>query len=369
MRIAIDIRILNGPNTGDRTVALGLVKGLAGLAEAEDLELALIARDPPPEGLLPDHPALALHLAPLLRGHNWMLFTFPRACRAVRADVAVIQYRGPFRSPCPFVTFIHDVVWRTMPETFRRRGTRTLNRFIPGTVKRAAAVLTGSEFARGEVARHYPAAAGKLHVVPYAPDERYRPVADPAELARVRTQYGLPEHYVLSVGLLQPRKNLPGLLEAHGLLPPQIQDRYPLVITGPRGWKMDEFMATTERARERVILTGYVPDEDLPALYTMASCLVYPSFYEGFGLPPLEAMACGTPVITSHAASLPEVTAGAALLVDPHRSGEISEAMARMLADESLRSELATRGLARAAQLNWTDSARHVLQVLRAVTT
>lgn len=365
MRIAIDIRTLNAPKTGDRAVTLGLVKGLAHLAEQEGLELILIGQEPPPEGLLPESPAISVHLAPRPRGYRWMISAFPRACQAVGADVAIIQYMGPFRSPCPFVTFIHDTVWRTMARTFPWRDALILNSFIPGTIKRAAAVITGSEFAHSEIARHYPAAQGKLHVVPYAIDERFQPVTDEAELSRVLQQYSLPERYILSVGVLQPRKNLQGLLEAYGMMRPDLQGRYPLVITGKKGWMVDQLLSMAKGLGERIIFTGYVPDEDLPALYTMASCFVYPSLYEGFGLPPLEAMACGAPVITSNAASLPEVTGRAALLIDPNRPGEISAAMERVLTDESLRAELIAKGHARAAQFDWTDSARRLLGVLR----
>jgi glycosyltransferase involved in cell wall biosynthesis len=368
MRIAIDARTLSSPKTGDRTVTLGLARGLTRLAEQERLELILIGQEPPPDGLLPDSPAISQHLAPRPRGYRWMLSAFPRALAAVKADVAVIQYMGPFRAPCPFVTFIHDTVWRTMPGTFPWRDALILNTFIPGTIRRAAAVLTGSDFARSEIARHYPAARDKLHIVPYAADERFQPVMDPVELARVQQAHKLPERFILSVGVLQPRKNIEGLLEAYALLSPELRSQYQLVITGKTGWMADRLRVAASET-EGVDFTGYVPDEDLPALYSLADLFVYPSFYEGFGLPPLEAMACGTPVIASNAASLPEVVDDAALLVDPHQPRDLAAAMTQVLTDDARGEDLITRGLARAAQFDWTASAQQLLKTLRAVAT
>lgn len=366
MRIAIDIRTLNSPKTGDRSVCLGFVRGLIRIAEQEKLELALIGRQPPARGLLPESAAITIHLTPPIRGYRWMMSAFPRACQAVAADVALIQYMGPFRSPCPFVTLIHDTVWRSMPETFPRLNRLILNAFIPGTIRRAAAVVTGSEFAASELKRHYRHARNKTHVVPYAIDEIYRPVTNPARLSELRARYNLPEQYILSVGLLQPRKNVQGLLQAYQMLPEDLRREYGLVITGKRGWMVDQVLSGLQGLGASVTLTGYVPDEDLPALYTMASCFAYPSFYEGFGLPPLEAMACGVPVVTSRVASLPEVCGDAALLVNPHQTDAISAAIQRLLRDDSLRAELMAKGLVQAAKYNWTESARQLVPVLRA---
>lgn len=360
MRIAIDARTLGARKTGDRTVTLGFVKGLLGLADEAGLELVLVAQEP----LVDEWPGAETYVAPRPGGYRWMLSAFPKACREVRADVALIQYLGPFRSPCPFVTSIHDTVWRTMPETFPRKDRMVLNTFIPGTIRRAAAVTTGSDFARDEILRHYPQAAGKLHVVPYGVDEAYRPVTDEARLEAVRRKYSLPKRFLLSVGVLQPRKNIAGLMRAYELLPGDLRRDYGLVITGKQGWLTENLPELAASAPEGVNFTGYVEDEELPALYSLASCFVYPSLYEGFGLPPVEAMACGTPVVTSNVASLPEVTAGAAVLVDPYDVEELAGAVARVLTDDTLRAELARKGLARAGELTWEKSARALLQVL-----
>jgi len=365
MRIAIDIRTLNAPKTGDRSVCLGHIKGLAALAEKESLELILIGPQAPPEGLLPSSPALHFHPASRPGGYLWMLRAFPKACQAVQADVALIQYMGPLQSPCPFVTIIHDVVWRSLPQTFPLRDRLILNAFIPGTIRRAAAIVTVSQFSAHEIVRHYPAAKGRLYVVPNAADERFYPVAESGILSEVRHRYQLPARYILSVGVLQPRKNFEGLLQAYSLLPVALQEQFPLVIAGKPGWRVAPILQQAQQMGSRVRLVGYVADEDLPALYSMAACFVYPSFYEGFGLPPLEAMACGAPVIVSNAASLPEVCGDAAMYVDPYSPAQISAALQKILTNEPLRQQLSQKGLNRARQFDWQSSARlmwHILQ-------
>jgi glycosyltransferase involved in cell wall biosynthesis len=366
MRIAIDARTLTSPKTGDRTVTLGFIKGLAALQEEAGLELALITHEPISRDLLP--PARFIHhVMSHPGGYRWMLQAFPSALAQLRADVALIQYMGPFRAPCPIVTTIHDTVWRTMPKTFPWRDRLVLNAFIPGTIRRAAAITTGSEFARGEILRHYPAAAGKTHVVPYAADERFSPVVDELVLQSVRSRYRLPDRFILSVGVLQPRKNVEGLIRAYAMLPEALRREYSLVIAGKRGWLDAHLPHLAEQVGSGIVFTGYVSDDELPALYSLASCFAYPSFYEGFGLPPLEAMACGTPVVSSSAASLPEVTGAAALLADPDVDS-LCAAITQVLTDSALREELRTKGLQQAARFSWTDSAHRLLSVLRQVT-
>ncbi|MEI6503777.1 MAG: hypothetical protein WCP21_22430, partial [Armatimonadota bacterium] len=149
MRLAIDARTLTAPKTGDRTVALGFIKGLMELET--DLELALVSQEPISLHLIPDAPNLTRHVIPGPAGYLWMPLAFPRALRDLKADVGLIQYMGPFSAPCPLVTTIHDTVWRTMPETFPWKDRMVLDAFVPGTIRRAAAVTTGSEFARGEI--------------------------------------------------------------------------------------------------------------------------------------------------------------------------------------------------------------------------
>lgn len=367
MRLALDVRTLNSPKTGDRTVTRGLLQALLDL-ELPDLEVIAVSDRPLPAGLIRHDERLEVRLATWPGGYLWTPLALPRALRAVRADVALLHYLGPLLGcPCPFLTLVHDTVWRTMPETFPWRHRLMLDAFLPPTIRRAAAVYTVSEFSAGEIARYFPEAASKLRVIPNGVDPVYQPVTDPVKLATVRARYGLPERFILSVGVLQPRKNVAGLIAAYRRLPEALQRDYGLVIVGKQGWLMASLPHLAAQAGPGVLFTGYVDDGDLPALYTLADVFAYPSLYEGFGLPPVEAMACGTPVLTSTAASLPEVTRNAALLVDPTDEAALAAGLERLLTDEALREQLLERGFARAAELTWEQAARRLVEVCREV--
>jgi glycosyltransferase involved in cell wall biosynthesis len=201
---------------------------------------------------------------------------------------------------------------------------------------------------------------------------RFRP-AGPEALAAVRQKYDLPERFILYVGTIEPRKNLTALLEAYAALMERLSvcDLRPalsdvrLVIVGKKGWLYEGFFRRLHELglEDRVLFTGYVPDEDLPAIYSAADLFVFPSLYEGFGLPVLEAMACGTPVIASNASSLPEVAGEAGIMIAPHDVRGLAEAMERLLMDKQLRAELRARGLERAKQFTWERAAAMTLEV------
>lgn len=361
MRLALDTRTLHAAKTGDRTVTLGLLEGLLALDPGEAPEVYCVADQPLPVGSLTHSGRLRSVVVKRPGGYLWTPFAFPGALSRIPADVGIHQYLGPPRSPCPLVTFVHDTVWRTLPQTFPVRDRLILDAFLPGTLSRAAAVCTGSEFAAAEIATYFPQAAGKLHVIPYGLEARYRPVTDPVKLAALRERYGLPERFILSVGVLQPRKNVEGLIAAYQQLPAVLRAEVGLVIVGKQGWLMAHLPHLVNTAGPGVQFTGYAPDADLPGLYTMAEVFAYPSLYEGYGLPPLEAMACGTPVLTSNVASLPEVTRGAAFLVSPTEVAALSEGLRRLLTDEATRQTLIERGLARASSLTWEAAARRLV--------
>ena len=366
MRIAIDARTISGRKTGDRTFTLGILRGLAEILPDSGDEVVAVLREADGATLAPAHPAFRTLVEPGLPGPLWMPFNFPRILERLEADVALLQYLGPFRAPCPFVTVVHDVVWRAMPETFPRRDRLILDRFLPGTLERAAAVVTVSEFSRQEIHRYFGTRLEKIHVVPNAVDRRFQPVTDPETIRAVREKHALPERFILNLGVIQPRKNVEGLILAYCGLPDELREQYGLVVTGKHGWGEGLPLALAETAVPGVIRpTGYVPDEDLPALYSAASAFVYPSLYEGFGIPPLEAMACGTPVLTSNVASLPEVVGDAALTVDPRDVDAIRQGLQRLLTDEELRARLVQAGLERAQRFTWRDSAEKLVKVLR----
>lgn len=270
------------------------------------------------------------------------------------------------------VTVIYDMI-AEHPEVskyppLRRAYVRWMSRYA---ARHSDAVLTISESSRRELVQYAGIAPGKVSLARPAADTALAPVRDPAELARVRAAYGLPPRFILHLGTLEPGKNLVRLVHAFA----ELQLRNPsldaaLVLAGPRGWGVDELEAAVRERGGNVHLPGFIAESDLPALYSLADVFVYPSLYEGFGLPPLEAMACGTPVIVSDVSSLPEVLGDtgtserAGLAVPPHDVSALAGAMEQILADPGLHARLSTAGLARARQFRWIDSAAIARDVL-----
>ncbi|MHB1296062.1 MAG: glycosyltransferase family 4 protein [Anaerolineae bacterium] len=275
----------------------------------------------------------------------------------------VLPWLGRARS----VFTLHDLTHRLHPETQSRPNRMYLDLMMPRFLRRADAILADSEATRRDALRLYGVAPERIQVVYPGVHQRFRP-ADAAAVADARTRYGLPARYVLFVGTLEPRKNLPALLEAYRAL---LQGglRAGLVLVGRLGWRVDAFRASLQTLApdELVVTPGFVPDDDLPALYSGADLLAFPSLYEGFGFPVLEAMACGTPVVCANTSSLPEVAGDAALQVDPHDVGALAEAMRRLLEDPALRRELAGRGVKHAAAFTWERAASETLKVYRRV--
>ncbi len=267
----------------------------------------------------------------------------------------------------PTVLTVHDVVYVTHPEWHKAWNHRFLSLAMPIFARRARAIIAVSEYTAGEAVALLHADPARVHVVYEGVDARFRPVRDPEALARVRARYRLQEPFILFVGAIEPRKNLPLLLRAFAALCREPGLQHQLVIAGGKGWLYDEVFATAEGLGlgERLRFTGYFPDEDLPALYSAAEFLAHPEQYAGFGLPPLEAMACGTPVVAADATSLPEVVGGAGLLVPPHDERAWVEALRRLAGDGALRQRLSAAGLAQAARFTWQETARRTAEVYR----
>lgn len=274
-----------------------------------------------------------------------------------------LRYRGPT------VVTVHDISWIRYPETHPRERVREMNRVMPAVLRRADHVVVDSEFVRREVIEHYGLAPERVTTILLGVASEFRPVAASGP---VLAQYGLQAgRYILAVGTLEPRKNLSTVIAAFSRLPDSVRRQTPLVIVGMHGWGMEKFSAGLQQmiARGEVVLTGYVAQEELPALYSGARMFVYPSIYEGFGLPPLEAMACGTPVIVSNRASLPEVVGDAGLLVEALDDEAIRRHMQSLLEDDALHARLARAGQERAAAFTWRRFALQTLDVYRKVLT
>jgi glycosyltransferase involved in cell wall biosynthesis len=260
---------------------------------------------------------------------------------------------------------IHDLAFERHPEETMPGMLGFLRRAVPDSIRRADHVIAVSEATRADLIDLYGTPPGKISVVPHGVSLRFHPRRDPHQEARVRQRYDLPDGpLVLTVGTHQPRKNHIRLVRAFGqMVGAAGQDSEPapmLVIAGGLGWAYEDVMAEIAQLglRQRVALVGFVDDADLPDLYRAAAVFAFPALYEGFGLPVLEAMACGVPVVTSNTSSLPEVTGpDAALLVDPHSEDSIAAALTRLLHDDALHAHLRQQGIARAAEFTWARAA------------
>ena len=269
----------------------------------------------------------------------------------------------------PLVITLHDLSPLRFPQTHMANKVRIFTERLPSAIQRASALLVDSDFVKNEVIEYFPEAAGKITTTHLGVRNQFRPVSVEIMASVLQRHALVADQYLLAIGTLEPRKNLISALKAYSLLPDKLRDRYPLVIGGMKGWLTDDLdreMAPMIR-KGQVRLLGFVPDSDMNALYSGARAFIYPSLYEGFGLPPLEAMASGTPVITSNRASLPEVVGDAGIQVEPLDIDQLSQAMLSLLEDDHLHSELRQKGLERAAQFTWKETASKTYEVFRQV--
>jgi len=309
-------------------------------------------------------------ITPYIWGYAWMQVGQPVQISRERLDL----YHGPnfvapLAAPCPTVITIHDLSSFVMRKNHRLMNNIVQRVLLPPSARRSRAVIAVSEATRDDAARILGVPPGKIRVIPEAVDEIFKPVEDGAERSRVSRKLGLPKKYILFVGTLEPRKNVPTLLEAYERLIRAGDIEHGLVLAGGRGWGGDVIARKIRSLglEAHVKLTGYVAREDMPALYSMADLFVYPSLYEGFGLPPLEAMACGTPAVVSDGSSLKSVVADGGLRVDPTNVSGLAEAVRRVLVDENLRKDLIERGMKRARCFSWAAAARETLALYQEV--
>ena len=267
---------------------------------------------------------------------------------------------------CPLVVTVHDVTFRLLPARYTRARRLYMNLITAISARRATQVIVPSASVRDDFCRLFRVPASRVAVVPEAAAPTMRPIEDARLLAEARGRLRLPDRFILSVGTLEPGKNRATLLRAFALLRARGLP-HQLVITGQAGWGAESPLALAERlgVAGAVRLTGYVDDGVLPLLYNLAEAFVFPSWREGFGLPPLEALACGAPVVASDRPALPEVLGDAALYVPPNAPAALADALERLLTDDALHADLRVRGLARAAGYSWERAARETLAVYR----
>ena len=366
MRIAIDAHSVGTGLGGNESYAANLIEALAEVDSVNDYTL-YVTRDEAVARFRNRWPNFkvrsTLPHTPLIR----IPLTLSAELRSHPVDVLHVQFTSPPFAPCPVVVSIHDLSFEHLPETFNRRSRAQLRFTVRRSARRATRILALSEHARHDIISTYRIPPDLVTAIPIAAPTHFRPVKDADELQRVRQTYGINGDYILSVGSIQPRKNLARLLFAYERLrQTRPKSSLPkLVLVGKCAWLYHETLKAIEEIGPGVILTGYVPEADLPPLYSGALCFVYPSFFEGFGLPPLEAMKCGTPVITGDRTSLPEVVGDAGVLVNPFDIDAIASAIATMVDDSSLRSRLRIKCEQQARIFDWRETARRTLEVYK----
>mgnify|MGYP000009224688 FL=1 len=267
------------------------------------------------------------------------------------------NYVIPFGVRGKKIVTVHDLAFREYPETIRKRTLLMLKSSLKRSIRRADAILADSEFTKQEILKYYNVPEEKIYVVPCGIDtNKFYPIEDQAEIERTKEKYGIHGEYYLYLGTLEPRKNIEGILEAYGKLKKDSEEPIPkMVIAGGKGWLFDSIFEKVKKQNleEDVIFTGYVDETDKVQLLNGAMAFCFPSFYEGFGMPPMEAMACGTAVITSNGNSLFEVTGEAAIHVEPTDISQISEALRRVWKDEVYRKELEEKGFEQVKMYSW----------------
>jgi glycosyltransferase involved in cell wall biosynthesis len=350
-----------------------LVDALARSADAEAFQVTLVvARDAPRYRLPALPPGWNVRVLPL--PERWLTILWHRLHLPLWVDAWAGSFDifhapdfvlPPLRRASGLVT-VHDLSFITYPEGAVPELRQWLSHEVPRSIARARHVLADSESTRRDLGSRLGVDPARITVVGAGVEARFRPVVAPDILAAVRRRYGLPERFILGLGTLEPRKNFDGLIRAFDRIQADAPDLH-LVIVGGKGWLNEPIFqaAAASPAAGRVHLAGFVADEDLPALYSLARLFAYPSHYEGFGIPMLEAMACGTPVVAADNSSLPEVAGDAALLIRSTDEAALAAAMLRLHRDEALRATCIEHGAARAAAFTWGAAAERLIRVYR----
>lgn len=357
MRILLDAHMLGAQEGGNETYIAGLLQGFEDLAAHNAQITALYSPHYQP---LPYRHTAARHFGGT-GALGRLLRELPTVCRREQADLLHVTYNAPLYQPCPVIVSVHDVIYRRYPAYFSPRVRLLLNTLLPFSMRRARAILTLSEASRRDIVHYYPFTRDKIHVVGLAAGPVVRALPDEEAVAA----YTVPGPFILAVGTVQPRKNIARLVEAYIIARQRGLAGVRLVVVGRSQWQGSAIQraAIESPFAQDIVFTGYLDDRAVAALYRRCLLFAYPSLYEGFGLPVLEAMACGAPTITSDCSSLPEVAGEAALLIDPTSVAALVSSIERLVADPTLRMELRERGLRRVAGFSWEQTARQTLDV------
>jgi glycosyltransferase involved in cell wall biosynthesis len=304
----------------------------------------------------------------ILRRELRKVFTLPIMLEKYGFDlIHETGHFGPFFIGAKFkkVLTVHDIAVLKYPETRKMEHIIKWRFAFPLILKNTDKIIAVSKNTKMDLIRYFNIPQEKIKVVYNGVSKRMKVIDEADILNRIRDKYNLPQKFILCVSTLEPRKNIPMLIKAYYRLKKSRYLTHKLILVGSKGWKYSNIFEAIKQLNlgRDVIFTGYVPDEDLPAIYNMADLFVYPSLYEGFGLPPLEAMACGTPVITSNTSSLPEVIGDAGIMIDPYYCDALTKAIYEVLTNEGLREDMTKKGFERARSFTWINTAKETLKV------
>lgn len=371
MKIGIDYTAALKQGGGIGRYTRGLVTTLAQLDRQNQYTL-MLTPDAPSDGLHPFQAYSNFNHRRYPLPERWMTIGWHR----LYLPLPLEWFTGPvdlFHSPnfilpparrAKTLLTVHDLSFVRHPQGAVARLRRWLEKVVPRSLSRADHVLADSKSTKQDLIDIYGLSPEKITVVGAGVDHRFQPITDPAVLKAMRQRYHLPpEKFILSLGTLEPRKNFTGLIQAFNQSP--VRETHHLVIAGGKGWLYDDIFAAAQSSpvADRIHLIGFVADEVLPALYSLADIFAYPSHYEGFGIPVIEAMACGTPVVCANNSSLPEVAGEAALQVTATDIPALAEALPRLAGDDALRQKLVQAGFQQAKKFNWTAAAGRLLNV------
>jgi len=361
MRFSVDAHAIGRRLTGNEVYVTNLLKGFAALDRSAEF-MAYVSSGRARASVPERFTVRRVSANPFVR----LGCDLPRRLRLDRPQLLHVQYTAPLGCRVPVVASVHDISFEEHPEFFQPLRLLQLRYTVPRTVRASARVLTSSEFSRRQIARAYGVDPEKVVAIANAAGPGWRPLPRGAASVAALQRFGIRAPFVLSVGDLHPRKNQVGLIRAFaGMLRAQAGLAHSLVLVGQDTWFSPQVRRAARESgvAERVVFTGFVADEELLKLYNACEFFVFPSFYEGFGLPVLEAMACGRAVACSNTSALPEVADAAALLFDPASGDEIARAMLDLILDAELRQRMERLALARSTQFHWHKTAEKTLEV------
>jgi glycosyltransferase involved in cell wall biosynthesis len=363
LKIGIDAHAAERDGTGNCTYIRGVLSGLFNLNDQNEYVLYIMDKSHPFYDMFKQKGNFQLHV--LRPEHPLVRIPFSLAHRTFLdgIDILHVQYIAPPFHKGKLITTIHDLGFFHFQESFSPFERIRSSILIPRNARRAAKIITGSQFSKTDIINKLKVSDSKIEITPYG-----NPIGlsqSPDNGIDIKKKYGIKKEFIFSLGRLNMRKNLKNLISAYTELRQKENLDLNLVIAGKKDYLSEETLMEVKKSGydNEIIMTGYIPQEELPLFYQTAEIFVYPSFFEGFGLPPLEAMAWGCPVITSNVSSLPEVVGDAALLIDPYQTREIKDAMKRVLSDSGLKHRLQEAGKQRAKMFTWEKTAKKTLKI------